>query len=106
MIRHAVAAAAAMIFCACSKAPPPPPVQYSPDTFTVAIHWHASEGALHQFARDHGQPNPVDGFTIMTWRGDAYLCDIHLVRPDRLTASKEQLLGHEFAHCLFGEWHL
>lgn len=103
MIRSCVVAAAAMILCACKEAPPPE--QYSPDSFAVQVHWQESRLDLQAVARSFGQPDPVDGFSVMTSRPGYYRCDLYLVRLSDLSPSAQELLGHEFAHCLFGEWH-
>lgn len=103
MIRSAVVALAAMILCGCKEAPPPQ--QTAPDEFTVAVHWQDSAEDLQAVAHQHGERDAVDGFAVMTSRGDEYRCDIYTVKPRDLSIRAQGLLGHEFAHCLFGAWH-
>jgi hypothetical protein len=81
-----------------------PPAQFSPDTFTVSVHWETPE-SLRAAAKAQGIVPEVDGFANMRKRSASYTCDIHMVRIERITPYEQELLGHEFAHCLFGAYH-
>jgi hypothetical protein len=87
--------------CADSGAAP----QYSPDTFPVTMHWYEDAAELRTASIVRGVPVEAEAFSVMTYRGDSYRCEIHMVRPADLSAYTQELIGHEFAHCLFGDWH-
>lgn len=95
---------AALLLGACDRSGSLP-VQVAPQSFTVTVHWQDSRHDLQAVARSYGEPDPVDGFAVMTSRPGAYRCDLYFLRPADLSERTQGLLGHEFAHCLFGAWH-
>jgi hypothetical protein len=94
----------ALALVACSQKADAPE-QYSPDSFTVSMVWAQNSGSLQEVARSYGETSEVDGFSVMTRSADGYRCEIHIVRPASLSRAAQELIGHEFAHCLYGAYH-
>lgn len=71
----------------------------------MAIHWYKSRAAMNSA---YPKQVEVDGFSEMTTNPGGiagYRCDIYLAYPANLGKSEQELIGHEFAHCLFGAYH-
>lgn len=84
------------------------PEQIPPDEFTLRVVWEPSRMAILAAAKELGHDAlAVDGFAVLK-RGSQtgrYVCEMHLTKPKTLTPKEQERLGHELAHCLFGEYH-
>jgi hypothetical protein len=84
------------------------PDQVAPEKFDVAVVWHPHMGSMLVAAGGYGVPIDVDGFSVMTTNPGGvrgYHCEIHMLAPPDLSEATQLLLGHEFAHCLYGRYH-
>ena len=76
-------------------------------TTTVYANDEALNAARLAYIRDHGVTAPVeyvDGWAAWTATGD--WCQISIVPPRNVNdTSRMKALGHEMAHCLWGDYH-
>lgn len=92
-----------LVLSACSDSTPVP-AQLTDQPVLVSTHWVGKE-ELRRLAITYHHETDIDGFSIVRRKGDAWSCDIYVGKPERLSRAEQELLGHEFAHCLFGAYH-
>lgn len=63
-----------------------------------------SEADFLRAANDKGiKHKDVLAFAELPHYNNAFTCTIHIVDP--AVKYQPEMLGHEFAHCLYGQWH-
>jgi len=75
----------------------------------ITVIFHESESELNKayFERFGGNRTEKKlGFAVFANPGNKpYWCEIHATRPTRADDEKMNTLGHELAHCVFGQFH-
>lgn len=74
------------------------------DVVTVTVIAYPSQAALRSAARNQGVK--AEGGALMAWatiNDAAPRCTIHIVEP--AAVYRPEWIGHEFTHCIRGEWH-
>lgn len=76
--------------------------QYEQNPVTVNIITYKSQKDLYQVAKSKGANYPeVVAFSVLTTKRDT--CTIHMLDPT--VAYQPEFVGHEFLHCVYGQWH-
>lgn len=74
------------------------------DTVTVSVVTYPSQAALRRAAADQGvRAEGADLMAFATISEVAPRCTIHIVDP--AAVYRPEWIGHEFTHCIRGEWH-
>ncbi len=73
------------------------------DTATVSVITYGSQAELRAVAQRQGVR--AEGGDLMAWAtvNPSGHCTIHIVEPAR--TYRPEWLGHEFTHCIRGDWH-
>lgn len=77
--------------------------QYEKETVTINIVSYKTRDDLLKAARAKGQNDPnIAAFAVL--RPPRFdVCEVHIIDPQ--TSYEPEFLGHEFAHCVYGQWH-
>lgn len=77
--------------------------QYSEPSVTISVVLFPSEKELEKWAWEHEYlvPTRTTAFSVLTT--DRTKCTIYMVDPDK--DYQPESIGHEAAHCFFGNWH-
>ena len=79
------------------------------DEVTVYVTWYETKAELNRIYQrlciDNVRPceKSVLGFTHVD--PEEKVCDIHALKPITVDEERMKVLGHEFSHCLFGDFH-
>ena len=85
--------------------PQTPVVPQLTGSVTVHVHWADTE-TIAAAARDAGDPVlDREGYAVLRGAGETWACDVYLAKPRALGDATATLIGHEFLHCLYGEYH-
>lgn len=77
--------------------------QYEQTPVTVNIVTYSSAQELSNAARKWGVNNPdVVAFTLLN-SNNRSKCTIHIIDP--AVKYQPEFVGHEFLHCVYGQWH-
>lgn len=77
--------------------------QYINQSVKVNIVTYATYKDLRAAARTHGAANPdVMAFSVLS-APNFDVCTIHMIDPE--TDYRPEFIGHEFTHCIYGQWH-
>jgi len=81
----------------------------SGEALHITVIFHENEQALNKayFERFGGNRKEKKlGFAVFANPGNKpYWCEIHATRPTRADDEKMDTMGHELAHCVFGQFH-
>lgn len=107
----ALAALSTMLLASCD--PQPKQIKQDFDRSGQELHitviFHENEQALNKayFERFGGNRKEKKlGFAVFANPGNKpYWCEIHATRPTRADDEKMDTMGHELAHCVFGQFH-
>lgn len=100
------AALVAVLAMQAAEAGRTPVEQIAPGSFKTIIVWEENYDALQAANRKTGGRNIVKAFSTygMLSNGGWY-CEIHTLRPKEVTDEIQAVIGHELAHCMFGQYH-
>lgn len=73
--------------------------------FTTTVVLVQSKSEMEKLVRaktNHPEPKQVAAFA--SYGVTAPVCTIYMLDP-RVTSYEPEFIGHEFVHCVFGEWH-
>jgi hypothetical protein len=86
---------------------PQSPAPREPLVTSMALTVHFVDAAtIARTAQANGDPAAErDGYTVLARRGDIARCDVYIAPLGNLGTVNQQLLGHELAHCLYGQYH-
>lgn len=74
--------------------------QQSPVTVTVVVYKKQSD--IYAAAKSLGADYPdVAAFSVLN--ADKSKCTIHMIDPS--VKYRPEFVGHEFLHCVYGQWH-
>lgn len=80
--------------------------EYQNDFVFVRVVVHGTPEELKAAAREHSDPT-VDytnlaAFSLLV-KGHPELCEVHMLDP--AITYEPEFVGHEFLHCVYGQWH-
>lgn len=75
--------------------------EYAHREFTVSVTEHPSLAALQSSGPGVGEGRELQAWSKLHPRDRR--CEVHIVDPDARYAP--EWLGHEIAHCAYGQWH-
>lgn len=77
--------------------------QYENDSVTVDVVTYQKRSNLLREAKKHGVVDPkLVAFTLLNGK-DQTKCTVHIMDPT--VSYTPEFVGHEFLHCLYGQWH-
>jgi len=81
--------------------------QYTKNTVQIDIVTYATQQQLTEALRQRGRDSDIDINRVKAF-SDLYppnynQCTIHMVDPT--SAYNPEYVGHEFLHCVYGQWH-
>ena len=77
--------------------------QYENKSVSVEIVTYNSRAKLKRESRKYGvTSDTVVAFTLLS-KNDQTKCTIHMMDP--YNAYEPEFVGHEFLHCVYGQWH-
>lgn len=75
--------------------------QYTRNSVQITVVEYPSLQALNKEAKARGVNSEVQAFAVLRPPFDT--CTIHMVDPS--TKYMPEFIGHEFTHCIYGQWH-
>lgn len=75
--------------------------QHTKNTVQVSIVEYPSLQALNIEVKRRGVTSEVQAFAVLRPPFDT--CTIHIVDPSK--KYMPEFIGHEFTHCIYGQWH-
>jgi hypothetical protein len=76
--------------------------QYEQSPVTVSVVVYKRQKDIYLAAKAKGANYPdVTAFSVLS--GDRATCTIHMIDPSVKYAP--EFVGHEFLHCVYGQWH-
>lgn len=81
--------------------------QYEMNHVTIDVVVHKTQQEMTQAALLHdpflANPNSVAAFSIIYKAPNNDKCIIHMIDPS--ISYQPEFIGHEFLHCVYGQWH-
>lgn len=75
------------------------PEYYNKDIKVSVVYYPSLKDLQEYYASKTGHPKDIKAFTFIH-RNE---CEIHIVDP--LVDYEPEFMGHEFYHCIYGNWH-
>lgn len=76
--------------------------QYTQNPVVVNVVTYRTQDELYRASKAMGADYPeVAAFSILTTKRDT--CTIHMMDPS--VSYQPEFVGHEFLHCVYGQWH-
>lgn len=77
--------------------------QYSNDQVLVSVVTYTDHNKLVAEGKKHGADYPnLVAFSLLNSK-DKRVCTVHMMDPS--VSYQPEFVGHEFLHCVYGQWH-